>query len=174
MRMRKKQKLWIALISIIPIALSIAIYGKAEAQQHRIEWLTRPCIKPLTDYDYTTCDVFEIAVDDTVISIPKGFVTDLASIPRALWPVLAPQYSGFVYPAILHDFLYRCPDEITRKYADDVLYSALLSEGVSRYTATKFWLGVRAFGGAHFQDMDNCNFKYVFEKPKIQMEVDND
>lgn len=92
-----------------------------------------------------------VIIDDKKYTVPKDFETDLASVPRLLWPIFAPQYSGFVAPAILHDYLYRCPNDITRQFADEVLYSALITENVTAFTASKFYLGVRLFGASHFE-----------------------
>lgn len=124
---------------------------------HQVEFLNEACIKPFHDYDYRTCELMRVKVDGNKINIPKNFETDLASIPRMLWPIFAPQYSGFVAPAILHDYLYRCHSGVTRKFADEVLYSALISENVTPFTASKFYVGVRLFGGFHFNKAGgNC------------------
>ncbi len=161
------------LVFIIPLTIFVFSQSKAIANRnHSIQWIKKPCIKPISDYDYHTCSKMEVIIDDTRVIIPKGFVTDLASIPKVFWPVLAPQYASFVYPAILHDFLYRCPNGITRAYADGVLYSALKSEGVSYYTSMKFWLGVRFFGLAHFETQDNCKYDYNFDPlPKHDLDI---
>ena len=39
------------------------------------------------------------------ITVPKGFVTDLASVPRALWAFIAP--FDVARAAIVHDLLYK-------------------------------------------------------------------
>ncbi len=106
---------------------------------------------PVIGYEYKTCKSIRVTIDDKKYMVPKGFETDLASVPRILWPILAPQYSGFVAPAILHDYLYHCGNKITRQFADEVMYSALISENVTPFIASKFYLGVRLFGGAHFE-----------------------
>ncbi len=108
-----------------------------------------------------------VLIDGDSYVIPKDFKTDLASIPRLLWPILAPQYAGFVAPAILHDYLYSCRHMVTRKYADQVLYSALLAEGVTKFTAIKFYLGVRLFGVFHFKDHNDYCTRIVHETNKI-------
>ena len=41
----------------------------------------------------------------TTITVKKGFVTDLASAPRALWAILAP--FDIARAAIIHDLLYK-------------------------------------------------------------------
>lgn len=40
------------------------------------------------------------------IIIPKGFITDLVSIPRIFWPLISPTGSLLI-PALIHDFGYR-------------------------------------------------------------------
>ena len=43
--------------------------------------------------------------DDTVIEIPRGFETDLSSVPKWLWSIVRP-YGDFLLAAIVHDYLY--------------------------------------------------------------------
>ena len=143
----KKLRQGLTVIAIIYLLLS---YMVGCSHFYRVEFLNDACIIPYKDYDYRTCETMRVKVDGNVIDVPKNFKTDLASIPRVLWPVFAPQYSGFVAPAILHDYLYHCHTGVTRKYADEVLYSALITENVTPFTASKFYLGVRLFGGLHF------------------------
>jgi len=120
------------------------------APAHSLQFKERVCIKPFNHYDYLTCQDMQVTIDGKRYVIPKNFETDLASIPRFMWPILSPRYSPFVYPSILHDYLYSCGNLGDRKWADEALYSALRSEGVSKYTAMKFYLGVRVFGAIHY------------------------
>ena len=128
----------------------LLLYVVGCAVFHQVTFINQACIVPFKDYDYKTCRAMRVMIDEVKYTVPKDFETDLASIPRLLWPVFAPQYSGFVAPAILHDYLYRCHHNITRKFADEVLYSALITEKVTAFTASKFYLGVRIFGSSHF------------------------
>jgi len=137
------------LIFIFTIYLSLA-YMVGCAHFHSVKFINEACIIPLVGYEYKTCKAIKVIIDDKKYIVPKNFETDLASIPRVFWSVFAPQYSGFVAPAILHDYLYRCHNNITRQFADEVLYSALIAENVTPFTASKFYLGVRLFGGSHF------------------------
>jgi hypothetical protein len=120
------------------------------AHFHQVVFITEACIKPLKGYNYRTCSDIKVNIDGHKLIIPKNFQTDLASIPRLLWPVFAPQYAGFVAPAILHDYLYRCHNLVNREYADEVLYSALIAEDITAFTASKFFLAVRLFGRSHY------------------------
>ncbi len=139
------------LVFIFTFYLSLA-YMVGCATFHPVKFNNQACIIPLKGYNYKTCRIMRVTIDDKKYLIPKDFKTDLASIPRILWPILAPQYSGFVAPSILHDYLYRCHDHITRQFADEVLYSALIAQRVTPFTASKFYLGVRLFGESHFEE----------------------
>ena len=140
-----RQGLMILLITYLALT-----YVAGCAHFHQIKFINEACIIPFKGYDYKTCKDMRVIIDDKNYIIPQGFETDLASIPRLLWPIFAPQYSNFVAPAILHDYLYRCNNHLTRLFADEVLYSALITENVTAFTASKFYLGVRLFGGSHY------------------------
>ncbi len=137
------------LVFIFSIYLSLAFMVGC-ANFHPVKFINQACIVPLVGYEYKTCRAMRVTIDDKKYTIPKDFETDLASIPRLLWPIFAPQYSAFVAPSILHDYLYRCNNDITRQFADEVLYSALITKNVTPFTASKFYLGVRLFGRSHF------------------------
>lgn len=95
------------------------------------------------------------------ITAPAGMVTDLASIPRMVSPVLAPD-GPYVEAAVIHDFLYRSSGTCTwkkhptscsrkapyaRNEADDILDQAMADIGVTAWQRWLVWSGVRA-GGA--------------------------
>jgi hypothetical protein len=40
-----------------------------------------------------------------LITVPRYFVTDFASIPRFLWSLL-PKWDGYGTPSVVHDYLY--------------------------------------------------------------------
>ena len=46
-----------------------------------------------------------VVMDKTKITVPVGFVTDLASVPRAMWWAIAP--FDVARAAIIHDLLYK-------------------------------------------------------------------
>lgn len=43
--------------------------------------------------------------DNLVITIPRGFCTDLSSVPRKLWGIFPP-FGDFLLAALIHDYLY--------------------------------------------------------------------
>jgi Protein of unknown function (DUF1353) len=80
------------------------------------------------------------------LTVPAGFITDLASIPKILRDTF--DVDGHSRdPAILHDWLY-CTQHTTRAFADSMLREALVQYGESAATAWVYWAGVR-LGGWH-------------------------
>ena len=124
---------------------------------HSIKFITEACIIPYKQYDYHTCKPMHVIIDGYKYVIPKNFTTDLASVPQPLWSFIAPQFAGYVAPSILHDYLYYCGNLCSRKFADEVLYSALINNDISKLSASKFYYAVRIFGQPHFEEHnENC------------------
>ena len=73
------------------------------------------------------------------IVVPVGFVTDLASIPRALWWWQSP-HEATMAPAIIHDYLY-WEQSCTKDEADAVMYLAM--EELSVKGIGGIYLGIR-------------------------------
>ena len=78
------------------------------------------------------------------ITVPSGFTTDFASVPRGLWPLLPPL--GKHSPAALvHDYLY--DHRIgTRKEADKIFLDLMLKYSVPKWRAYVMYWGVRIGG----------------------------
>ncbi len=85
--------------------------------------------------------------DGDEITVPRGFITDLASVPRALRALPGLNPNGPSRAAgVLHDYLYCAHTLDTREAADALFRKALRSLGVGPVTARVYWLGVRAGG----------------------------
>jgi hypothetical protein len=57
------------------------------------------------------------------VTVPTGFVTDFASIPRVFWSILRPD-GEYAYAAVVHDYLYWTQTR-AREEADDILKMAM-------------------------------------------------
>jgi len=114
------------------------------------------CIKPYKNYEYQTCHGITITIDHFILKIPKNFDTDLASIPRWLWIIIAPSRSDIIAPAILHDYLYSCHNGFTRKEVDNIFLNALIRNGVSKFRAYQMYYAVRLFGSNHYDLKQIC------------------
>lgn len=87
------------------------------------------------------------------IIVPKGFQTDFASI-RSLHNLVLFVFYALVagygnYAAVVHDWLYSTTP-FNRLQCDAVLYRALRAEGIARWRARLFWLGVRLGGSKRY------------------------
>lgn len=94
------------------------------------------------------------------VTVPEGFVTDFASIPRAFWSIL-PTDGPYVFAAIIHDFLY-WSQTTSRDEADLVLKYAMQDFKVGNTTIETIYSGVRIGGGFSWQE--NARLKNSGEK----------
>ena len=91
-----------------------------------------------------------------VVSVPSGFITDLASIPRLFWNILPP-FGKYTEAAVIHDYLYRT-HLTTRAVADRTLLEGMRLCRVSRWQRVVIYCAVRLFGGIPWNDDTRRNF----------------
>lgn len=87
--------------------------------------------------------------DADAVVVPKGFVFDLASVPRVLWPVIGPAELS-LEAACVHDWLYATSGEdgrFSRKQADDLFRRMMSLYGVTGWKSWAAYRAVRLFGG---------------------------
>ena len=92
--------------------------------------------------------VFDSPALGVTITVPRGFLTDLASVPRLPVIYLLTGATGDE-PAVIHDFLYTTKP-CTRAQADAVFYEAAIACGMPRWRAWLMWAGIRAGGASHW------------------------
>jgi len=82
------------------------------------------------------------------VTVPAGFESDGASVPRFFWRVVFPPGDRrAIRAAFFHDYVYRThPVGWTRTMADKAFFRVLLADGVGRFRARIAYLGVR-WGG---------------------------
>jgi hypothetical protein len=85
-----------------------------------------------------------------IITVPAGFVTDLASIPRVLWSLLPP-HGRYAKAAIIHDWLYATGIG-GREYADNVFLEAMEVLGVPKLKRYPMFWAVRLFGQKNYKN----------------------
>lgn len=84
------------------------------------------------------------------LTVPPGFESDGASVPRFFWRwVFPPGDCKALRAAFLHDYVYRThPSGWDKDMADDMFREVLLEDGMAeRYARRAYW-GVRLFGQA--------------------------
>lgn len=84
------------------------------------------------------------------VEVPKGFVTDFASIPRIFWSLLPPD-GDYTYPAIIHDYLY-WKQGTTREIADEILKLGMQNFKIDSTTVEAIYKGVRLGGAGPWAD----------------------
>ena len=83
-----------------------------------------------------------------LITVPAGFETDFASVPR--WPLTFALLGSYGHAAaVIHDWLYTT-GELSRPDADRVFQEALRSSGIARWRAWLMWAGVRIGGAGRY------------------------
>lgn len=102
--------------------------------------------KVVRSFKYTT-------KNGEVIIVPKGFITDFASIPRGLWNIYPPT-GGYGHAAVIHDYLYRETDW-EREKCDKIFLEAMESSGVNWINRHIIYRTVRLFGGFARKENDS-------------------
>ena len=91
-------------------------------------------------------DIFTFEINDYKYCISKGFWTDSASIPRAVWTLIGSPFTGrYVIPALIHDVLYGS-HHFPRKKCDRIFYEAMRKCHVPRIKAWLIYINVRMWG----------------------------
>lgn len=88
------------------------------------------------------------------IVVPRGFQTDLASIPKILWNIIAPFELSTDAP-VVHDFLYHNGGlgKYTRKQADQIFLELMAKEGVTWWKRHVAYRAVRLFAWGSWKDV---------------------
>lgn len=91
------------------------------------------------------------------LTIPAGFESDGASVPRFFWRlVFPPGDSKALHAAFVHDYIYRThPAGWTRADADKAFRELLVAGGIPAWWANLAYCGVRWFGGKSWKEGKN-------------------
>ena len=101
-------------------------------------------LMPVGSYQWQVCQHgWQVQLSNGYdIIVARGFVTDLASVPRIFWPIVPP-YGKHLEASILHDFL--CRNGWPRKTADREFLHAMKRAGVKRWRRMLMFWAVRAW-----------------------------
>lgn len=110
--------------------------------------------------DFEFYEVYEDCKYDDHLTIPKGFQTDFASIPKFLWGLMAPHQAA-APASVLHDYFYTdhplglgglgMSMKEERLFADKLFRDILIEHGVSKFQAGVMYNAVRLFGKFRFE-----------------------
>jgi len=130
----------------ILITVAAAICASPAAAQQPIP---PPVLKPFADNrDWVLMEnlIYQIGQTSTVIVVPRGFVTDFASIPQAFWSFGLSAHGRYSKAAIVHDYLY-WTQGCSREQADNLLMIAMKESSVDSGQRFAIYEGVRLGGG---------------------------
>jgi len=83
-------------------------------------------------------------------TVPAGFSTDLASIPR-LFQGIVPKIGKHIQPAIAHDFCYEGNTNLTKEDSDLLFLEGMRSTGVGWLRRRVMYLAVRVGGKGYWK-----------------------
>ena len=87
---------------------------------------------------------------DKSIIVPKGFLTDFASVPSAVQSLMSNTEDDILIASVVHDYLYEVlpkPLRYLKKIdADQMFYKLCRLAGMGYIRAKLAYFGVRAFG----------------------------
>lgn len=99
-------------------------------------------VEQISNVDFQLVEELSYTGNHETFTVPVGFRTDFASVPRAfVW--LLPRYGAYSQAAILHDYLLHC-DITSRRDADGLFRRAMRELGVSVARRWLMWAAVRS------------------------------
>jgi lysozyme len=102
-------------------------------------------VELLEDYPY-------VSESDYTIIVPTGFKSDLASVPRILWPIFPP-FGRYTPAAVIHDYLY--DTGITTKQEADKMFLEISKKcGVELINRYLMYYAVVLFGFPNYAYTD--------------------
>lgn len=131
---------------LIVLAALLGGCGKKEAPP-------APTVRPIGDnkeWALTEEMVYTLGNTGTRIVVPRGFVTDFASIPQRLWSIGLSPHGQYSRAAVVHDYLYWA-QPCTREQADRLLVVAMKESKVDGFDEWAVYNGVAIFGNGPWE-----------------------
>jgi uncharacterized protein DUF1353 len=105
-------------------------------------------VQPLNDRDWKLLSPFKYHVGSLssaeVISVPSGFVTDFASVPRILWAIIPP-WGNYGKAAVIHDYCYS-RELYSRQRSDEIFLEGMEVLKVPHWKRKLMYYMVRVYG----------------------------
>lgn len=161
------------LFSVVLSLLCVTLSSCKQPHPIKIEYMGEPCLIPVKNNLWKLCDNMIVHIDDKYHAVPRGFETDLASIPRPLWWLYSPSDFDSIASAVLHDWHYCCSKGVGRYEADNIFYNGLRAQGMGATRASIYYAGVRSMGwmfythgeglAPHLAEFDKNELQGVYE-----------
>jgi len=138
---------------IAAIACNLALASPVRGQQFAQAAPDPVDFRPFTDGQNWIVKeplIYQVGISKDRVTVPRGFVTDLASIPPVLQSLIQ-QNGPYLLPAVVHDYLY-WKQTCTRAQADRILLLAMIENKVPSVHRTAIYNAVRAAGSLAWAD----------------------
>jgi len=106
-------------------------------------------MEEVNETDFQLLENLLVTIDDEYYSVPRGFITDLGSVPRLPIAYLLTANKGRK-SCVVHDWFYS-QARFSRSMCDEILLHALKAEGVGIVARRLMYWGVRVGGARHFK-----------------------
>lgn len=115
--------------------------------------ITKLFVKDLMNGKFELFCEYIYQTKEYLIKVPKGFITDYASIPKLLRIIILP-YGKHSGASVIHDWLYSsdCNLDISRKKADKIFLEILKEEKINFILRLLMYFAVRKFGKSRFRN----------------------
>lgn len=119
----------------------------------RMNMAAMPKVEPVVESEvWRLAEDWHVTINGLCFTVPAGFMTDGASIPRFLWRLCGHPMTTKRFPvALLHDWLYAEGERLTRAEADEIYHDSLCDLGFSKWKAWLEYKAIRIFGGSHWE-----------------------
>lgn len=112
-----------------------------------------PTLIPFADGEFWVLGndlVFTVRDTGQKIIVPRGFVTDFASVPRIFWTFF-PKHGEYTRAAIVHDYLY-WQQQCSREQADELFDIVMEDSDVDSTSRFTIYAAVRVWGDSSWQE----------------------
>ena len=141
---------------------SFVVHAQSGESTKKKKPLTRqmiqaPTLKPFSDskdFMLVRVMVYILGETDISITVPKGFVTDFASVPKGLWSFGLSPHGKFSKAAIIHDYLY-WTNACTREQSDMIMWIAMQESQVGTKSQTLLYEGLDMAGNPAWEENMN-------------------
>ncbi|MCQ9377768.1 DUF1353 domain-containing protein [Methyloversatilis sp. XJ19-49] len=138
---RRHPPLIVAVLLGIGIAVGI---GVALSAMSVLAPPPSPLLRPFGDNKHWIVSedlVYRIGDTADYVVVPKGFVTDFASIPQPLWSMGLSPHGQYSRAAVIHDYLYWAQGCV-REQADRLMVLAMKESDVDKFDEVAVYAGV--------------------------------
>lgn len=121
----------------------------------RSHFITKLVVEQISDTEWRLIEPLAYFSErlDRQITVPKGFVTDFASVPRLPFAYMI--FGNIAQEeAVIHDYLYH-KSGVSREDADAVFDEAMQVKGKWWWRRKLMWSGLRLFGWQFYEEEDS-------------------